>query len=809
MPSATAKRPLSPPDVSSAESARKRPRVPPKGGDIIVIDDDNDDDLQDLLTRIKESEQSEKLARKLQSEWGASSSSHEIIDVDDIEGSDAALARRLAAEWAEEPAAAAANQPDSFDVDAWEPPSTSGPSRTTLSHVEHNNVPPDQKLQEFRSFFTGDRGCSRCGKPVESPRGYVVFSLASATGELPPSLCMLLHAACNSCRINHCRGCFSPLGCPISCKGTNTKCTIGNCCAGVRALAIFECLGGFDRLFLGERATAESRARELSKQNQSKGTSVGPGGTGYGTDGRGSYSHTRGRSRGRTVQSSKLTKVAAKWDELVAKALKTLTQLLPSPYADAALEYDLLPHASVGYLLSLSQIPELLGSFLRNDSVTDWTARSDVYYAMIALLRRMADCELTVEVLIEQRFCMDKNSVPGLEEWMWGNGEISWEKDKRGRFERAPPLYDYFKKLTKQSEAFLAGARHLMESGDGDGDMDETLQAVSLCGDIIAARDDMERAMSVLGRGLGFGIDAPGPSASPAQTTGKGKGKHRDHAVDMEKDYSTACEALAFRHIEMDYSQYNYNNQLKQTESSIRAPKNRLHLVKELATMATSLPPGIFVRVDEVRNDAIKVMIAGPDETPYAGGLFEFDCFMPLTYPATPPLVHLRTTGGGTVRFNPNLYNCGKVCLSLLGTWPGRPEEQWSASSSTLYNECVDCFVPPSGRVKKKYLRPGHGKANPKSHVSINYNKEIEKQTCRWSITEWLKDQYKNGIWKDVIASHFTVRKNRIRQRMMEWAANNPGVRSYSGAVWAPSAKSAKSLDLVAEFDEGVERVQR
>jgi ubiquitin-protein ligase len=65
-------------------------------------------------------------------------------------------------------------------------------------------------------------------------------------------------------------------------------------------------------------------------------------------------------------------------------------------------------------------------------------------------------------------------------------------------------------------------------------------------------------------------------------------------------------------------------------------------------------------------------MIAGPDDTPYAGGLFEFDCFMPIEYPNKPPLMHLRTTGGGTVRFNPNLYNDGKVCLSLLGTWPGR-----------------------------------------------------------------------------------------------------------------------------------------
>ena len=65
-------------------------------------------------------------------------------------------------------------------------------------------------------------------------------------------------------------------------------------------------------------------------------------------------------------------------------------------------------------------------------------------------------------------------------------------------------------------------------------------------------------------------------------------------------------------------------------------------------------------------------MIAGPDGTPYAGGLFEFDCFMPIVYPNSPPLMYLKTTGGGTVRFNPNLYADGKVCLSLLGTWEGR-----------------------------------------------------------------------------------------------------------------------------------------
>ena len=61
-----------------------------------------------------------------------------------------------------------------------------------------------------------------------------------------------------------------------------------------------------------------------------------------------------------------------------------------------------------------------------------------------------------------------------------------------------------------------------------------------------------------------------------------------------------------------------------------------------------------------------------------------FDFFFPGKYPNSPPTVNFRTTGGGSVRFNPNLYNCGKVCLSLLGTWEGAQGEQWNETSTVL-----------------------------------------------------------------------------------------------------------------------------
>ena len=57
----------------------------------------------------------------------------------------------------------------------------------------------------------------------------------------------------------------------------------------------------------------------------------------------------------------------------------------------------------------------------------------------------------------------------------------------------------------------------------------------------------------------------------------------------------------------------------------------------------------------------LQVLITGPSDTPYANGCFEFDVFFPSNYPKGPMLINLKTTGHGRVRFNPNLYNDGKV----------------------------------------------------------------------------------------------------------------------------------------------------
>jgi len=84
---------------------------------------------------------------------------------------------------------------------------------------------------------------------------------------------------------------------------------------------------------------------------------------------------------------------------------------------------------------------------------------------------------------------------------------------------------------------------------------------------------------------------------------------------------------------------------------------------------------GIYYIHDD--EDMLKgyAMVVGPSETPYYGGYYFFEIDYPVDYPNSPPKVKY-CTNGENIRFNPNLYVCGKVCVSLLNTWRG---DQWTS----------------------------------------------------------------------------------------------------------------------------------
>jgi len=72
-------------------------------------------------------------------------------------------------------------------------------------------------------------------------------------------------------------------------------------------------------------------------------------------------------------------------------------------------------------------------------------------------------------------------------------------------------------------------------------------------------------------------------------------------------------------------------------------------------------------------NDLFEMVLAGPEDTPYSGGCFEFDIYFPPTYPNVPMNVQLKTTGSSpSIQLSPS--NCLKAVCSLTAHVASLPD---------------------------------------------------------------------------------------------------------------------------------------
>ena len=217
-----------------------------------------------------------------------------------------------------------------------------------------------------------------------------------------------------------------------------------------------------------------------------------------------------------------------------------------------------------------------------------------------------------------------------------------------------------------------------------------------------------------------------------------------------------------------------YLNQVEKEHNNGSMARDRMtRLASDLAALQNSLPLSrsstVCVRADDSRPDLMRVLITGPDDTPYEGGCFVFDMGFPPSYPNIPPKMGLRTTGEGNVRFNPNLYQNGKVCLSLLGTWGGAQGEQWDRDSSTLLQVLVSVqsliFVPDPYFNEPGFEKNMHSRES--QHKSYQYNQSIRVECARWAMLNAL--QHPTPGLEETIRMHFRLKKEHILKQCKAW----------------------------------------
>lgn len=138
---------------------------------------------------------------------------------------------------------------------------------------------------------------------------------------------------------------------------------------------------------------------------------------------------------------------------------------------------------------------------------------------------------------------------------------------------------------------------------------------------------------------------------------------------------------------------------------------------------------GIYYSHDD--NDLLKgyALIIGPEGTPYYGGFYFFKFNFPIDYPYSPPKLNYMTNDGVT-RYNPNLYKCGKVCVSILNTWNG---DKWSSCQTINSVLLTLCSLLNNSPLENE---PGQTKT---SKDFIPYQKSIEFSNINFAICELIK----------------------------------------------------------------------
>jgi ubiquitin-protein ligase len=248
-----------------------------------------------------------------------------------------------------------------------------------------------------------------------------------------------------------------------------------------------------------------------------------------------------------------------------------------------------------------------------------------------------------------------------------------------------------------------------------------------------------------------------------------GLGERKVSKQDGFKNYTRLLEPHRFGMFDGGFPTHKYLSDASTQKGTMKLLKR---LQKEYVGLQTSLPvhpdASIFVRVDESQMTLAQICIT-PANGPYARGAFIFDVYFPPQYPAVPMKCNLATTGKNTFRFNPNLYQCGKVCLSLLGTWGGQGAENWDPRYSTLLQLCVSIMAQIF--IEEPYFNePGYESSRGTPHgttQSNSYNNRVRVATVKFAMIDQLENPPKGFEYP--VLTHFYLMKEAILEQVNGW----------------------------------------
>ncbi|RYP40926.1 hypothetical protein DL767_001407 [Monosporascus sp. MG133] len=435
---------------------------------------------------------------------------------------------------------------------------------------------------------------------------------------------------------------------------------------------------------------------------------VGYGGTGWDMvpfHHHGKHAHSQSRPSRSAGGSAAPKKAADEGDGLLESYFRLVTVLLPSQKQTGT--SHVAPPDFLASILSRSPLMSRAAEMLGTNSIEETSRHASLYDAMVDFINALGNHAATVGLVYEDRPIYAEGGR--LLQVSFGS-----EKDKETVASKVAvkdtgtALVTLLGALAEQAKSVLQHSKKNPKDFSDENGQNLLTLSKKLCDSADLHNKNKQRFRNEMD------ISGGGGAADVNLTEW-----HRENCVQDAPD-------------EMLLADFSFAA-LVGTTAKKQPPVGRMRrLITEISNLRASLPEGIFVRHGSSRLDMMKVLIVGPRGTPYEYGFFEFDLFCTMDYPNVPPMMRFTTTNQGRTRFNPNLYEDGKICLSLLGTWSG---EQWNREKSRILQLLVSiqsmilCEQP-------WYNEPGRERF-PNAAMSNQYNDEVRSWTLQYAILPW------------------------------------------------------------------------
>lgn len=159
-----------------------------------------------------------------------------------------------------------------------------------------------------------------------------------------------------------------------------------------------------------------------------------------------------------------------------------------------------------------------------------------------------------------------------------------------------------------------------------------------------------------------------------------------------------------------------------------------------------------LISFDESNLRKIDAIIKAPKDSLYKHTFVRLELNLPENYPFSNPKIKFINYKG--TRIHPNLYGCGKVCLSILGTWTG---PSWI---STMTIESVLLSI-------QSLLDNTPYTHEPNQKDDKIYNRYIRFETFDTLLFSYIKNE-RNKLIKNYIKNYITENYNEIKSNLEE-----------------------------------------